>query len=61
MPLYSYLCEKCLNSPDKYFKMGEAPQRIKCDKCGKLCVRVYNINVRVPTPTHEARKNRGQG
>lgn len=33
MTIYAYCCSKCNRASDEHFKMGEAPQVIKCPYC----------------------------
>jgi predicted nucleic acid-binding Zn ribbon protein len=58
---YGYICTRCLNEFEEFYKMGTAPQYVPCSKCNGNCQRNYKINVSVPNPTHDARKGRGKG
>jgi len=60
--VYNYFCEECDKTITKECKMGDAPKDVECLRCGnKGCYRIYNSVVRVPNPTHEARRRRGRG
>jgi putative FmdB family regulatory protein len=58
---YHYYCDKCKKEFAIDRKMGKAPHTCKCQRCGEQSLRVFGINVRVPNPTHEARRGRGKG
>lgn len=59
--IYNYICEKCDKEIERNYKMGESPTKIKCNYCGSNCYRKFsNIYARIPSPTSEARRGRGQ-
>jgi len=39
---YEFECESCDARVDRQFRMGAAPNAVKCDNCGKRAVRVYS-------------------
>ena len=45
MPNYSYFCEKCNLSIEKFFYISEYQEKIKCDTCKKYCERDYQLDV----------------
>ena len=58
---YHYYCDICKKEFAIDRKMGKAPQTAPCCACGELSLRVFGVNVRIPNPTHDARKGRGKG
>ena len=41
MAMYEWVCRDCNIWWDRDLKLGTAPKRTKCPKCGKLCSRYY--------------------
>jgi hypothetical protein len=41
MAMYEWICRDCNIWWDRDLKLGTAPKRTKCPKCGKLCSRYY--------------------
>lgn len=61
MPLYQFICSRCLERDEEFYSMIDAPTIVSCSKCNGVSYRVYGCSVKVPNPTHEARKGRGKG
>lgn len=41
MPTYSYYCEKCDETFEKFFYFNNYKERVRCDTCKKTCKRNY--------------------
>lgn len=51
MPLYAYICEKCEQQHDLYFRMNDdKPEHPECPYCGGEAYRTYNHQVNVFQP-----------
>ena len=42
MPTYSYYCEKCEESFEKFFYISNYKERVRCPECKKTCQRDYD-------------------
>ena len=42
MPIYEYKCQNCDIIIEREAKIGTAPKKIKCKKCGKFCERYFS-------------------
>lgn len=61
MPYYQFMCQRCLEKEEVFYKMSDVPPFINCQKCNGVSYRLYGCYVNVHSPTHEARKGRGMG
>jgi putative FmdB family regulatory protein len=39
---YEFECGKCGEMVEQAFRMGEAPEKVKCPSCGKIASRVFS-------------------
>jgi len=61
MPRYVYECEECGSKTDQYHDYSRKPNLIHCE-CGGVAYRIITAPiVRIPKPTSDARRGRGQG
>jgi len=64
MVTYQYMCDNCHFVTEANFPIGEYPQSIHCSNEPCECMArkiIATPGVFIPNPTHDARKNRGQG
>lgn len=45
MPNYSYFCEHCNLSIEKFFYIKDYKNKVKCDNCKKYCERDYSVDI----------------
>lgn len=45
MPNYSYFCEKCNLTIEKFFYLNQYKDKIKCDTCKNTCGRDYQTDI----------------
>ena len=55
MPDYEYRCGSCEDTEDFWFKMGQAPRILTCDRCGGIAQLVIGAGVQIGPLTAEAR------